>query len=240
VSGLPPTRRMERDGRSDEAGELPRGELLGPAASRLRRSGGASVDRWSCAGCSWWKPDGPDLHRGPLRRLALCVVASHGVGESAVLRGAGGRTSARGRLYHRGGPLRAAGEQTHDRRARSLPSLSRTGVDASHTRVRDRRARELCMARRARGVRGGWRASHSAPAPVRTRGRGDPGTFLPAGLVSPESAEHVHRQAHGGDAGRHLQRGARGRRETGWACEQRQRRLGGRDCDRGCVVRRSV
>ena len=214
------------------AGPPTRARSTGVAASRASAT---PTQRWYS---SAWRPaahganrTGPDVHRGPVRRLALRRPLPGGLRLAADQHGARRRPRADRRLHHGDGALRAAGQQADPGRAR-------------------RRARRIwpaswrCWAGRWswwRWGRSAWQAvsahyglrprpvfGHLAETPAARRAGA-------ARLVPPEPAEHLHRQADRADVRRRVHPGPpadrRGRVRT------RGRRAGGRTgCARGSGV----
>ena len=122
----------------------------------------------------------------------------------------GRRAGAARRLHRRGGALRAARQQADAGRDRPLPSASRRGARRAAARVGRRRAREDRV-RRVPAAAEARRPRAETPARVRPRRRTSPAERTDADrLLSPEPAEHEHRQAHGEDDRRRVQRGSQG------------------------------
>ena len=102
------------------------------------------------------------------------------------------------RLDHRAGPLRAAGQQAHHRRARRLPAVPRPGAGAAARTP----GCSWCSAGSA--TRACRATSGIRPRPPFGHGVEVPAARRPHGPVQlpREPAEHLHRQAHAGDARR--------------------------------------
>ena len=132
------------------------------------------------------------------------------------------------RLRDRGQPLPAAGQPADAGRARQLPALPGRRAPPARRQAGDRRARLLRLGRRAARAARARRGGPAAEASLRARSRGEGRGVGAARLLPPLPAEHVHRQAHRGDARRRLrEQGAGGgaswptsvsrRRDTGVA-----------------------
>ena len=179
-------------------------------ARRLRRPGGAAGDRRPGPGRPRRQPHRPDVHRRPLRRLALRGPAPGRLRQPARVGAPRRRAAPARRLRHRGRPLRAAGQQADAGGARQLPPLP--GARAGAARALPGRSSPSapsagtgsCAPPRALGVevpRPKPRFGHGAEADARP--------LAAARLLPPEPAEHLHRQADRADDRRRLRAGAR-------------------------------
>ena len=114
-----------RSRRRVKVAAVPRRDLLGAAGAGLRRSGGAHPPRRARAGGSRRQPHGPRVHRRRVGRLPVARDARGGP------RGPAGEPTCRRRAPaprcqdRRRRPLRAAGEQAHDRGAGDVPAVPR-------------------------------------------------------------------------------------------------------------------
>ena len=209
---LPAAGRVARGPRRRPAQALPRRGLLGEAAERLRRPGGAGRDRRPRPGRPRRQPDRPHVHRRPLRRVALRRPAPGRLRQPAESERRGDGLRLRRRLRHRRRPLRAAGQQADHRGARQLPPLPGARAGAARPLPGHRRPRRLRLGRLpARRPRARGRGA-AAQAPLRPRRRGRPRPLEAARLLPPQPAEHLHRQADRADDRRRLRAGAGARR----------------------------
>ena len=191
----------------DEAGRVPRRDVLGPAGAGVRRP------------------------RGPRLLVGLAPAAHGGNRTGRVFTGdrsgdwlyarctaPGSRTSRRRRRADDGLALRdayvaaavrcapPANKPTPDERDRCLP-VPRARARAAGPRPRDRRARRVRVrALWAACARPGVAAAPAAPEVRARRSRSDASASTVAGLLPPEPAEHVHRPAHRADARRGVRR----------------------------------
>ena len=115
--------RVARGRRARQAGVVPRPALLGPADRRLGRPGARRAGRRAGARRQRRQPHRPDLHRRPLRGLAVRGPAPGRA--SPPCRPAPTPATARARRHPDGGgrALRAAGQPAHGRRARHLRAV---------------------------------------------------------------------------------------------------------------------
>ena len=197
MPGVPATGGLARAGGVREGRALRRSGVLGQAGAGVRRSTGASVDPRSRAGGARRESHRPDLHRRSFGRLPVRVAPSVRRCQPGDVGRARRWSPADLRLHQRGEPLRAAGEQADAAGARHLHAVPRTGDRGARAVACDRGARRVRVGRRAAGARraGSPDASEAALRPC-GGGRGRP--VRAGGLLPPQPAEHVHRQAHAG------------------------------------------
>ena len=190
---MPAAGRVARGAGGGPAAAPPRRGLLGEAARRLRRPRGVAGDRRAGPGGPRRQPDRTDVHRRPLGRVALRGPAPRRPRQPPGLRAPRRRPAPRGRLHHRGRPLRAAGEQADAGGARQLPALPGAGA-ASCSAGRGRSSRSApsagtapCgrCARSARRCRGRGRASATRPRPRSAAGRWSAATTRASRTPSP-------------------------------------------------------
>ena len=171
-------------------------------------TGGVDRPRRPGAGGQRGEPDGPDVHRRPLGRLAVRGAAPGRAGESADV-GRPRRRAARCAAPTSPPSVRCAppdNKPTTGERDDCLPYLDRE-LALLGRRAGDGRARLVRLGRRrcARcgraGARSRGRSRGSGTAPRRRSGPLHADRLLP-----PEPAEHVHRQADRGDARRRPRR----------------------------------
>src|SRR5690606_3286447 len=135
---------------------------------------------------------------------------AHRLRQPAHCRAPGRRPGPRGRLDHRAGAVRAAGQQADARGARPLPALPRARAGAAHRAAAVLAAGPVRLPGAVRHPRG------VAPAPVRSRRRGAAAGRAGDPLQLPrQPAEHLHRQADGRDVRRRPAAGARDRGAAG-------------------------
>src|SRR3954454_14134916 len=193
---LPPPRRVARARGAREAGGVSRRGVLGPAAARLRRPGGARADPRAGPGGARRQPDRPHLHRRPLRRLPVRLAAPDGAGQPARERGARRRAAPRRRLCGRRGALRPAAQPPHAAGAGELRRVAGARGGAAGRAPRRRLPRRLRLGGRAAAAGRARRRGGRAPeAAVRPRRAGGGRPVAAARVLSPEPAEHLHRQA---------------------------------------------
>ena len=173
-------------------------DVLGPADAGLRRPGGAGADPRARARGARREPHRPDLHRRPLRATS-CSPSLHRVGlaNQAESIARGRRPAAARRLHGRRGALRAAREPADAGGARELlasgwSARSRCCPDVHVVLCLGGFAWESALRLRARARR---RADAAPEAEVRPRRGRRRRAVAAARLLSPEPAEHVHRQA---------------------------------------------
>src|SRR3954447_17995821 len=202
---------MARAERGGPAAALPGRALLGPAAAGGWGFAGRDRDRRVGAGRTRGEPDGPDLHRRPLRGLAVRGSTPCGAREPAQIRERERWAAPTRRLRHGGEPLPTASEPADHGGAGQLPAISGPGAAAAGLRAGPRRARLLRLDRitaRARGARG---RGATPTAALRAWGGGrDPdgrADLVDDRLLSPEPAEHVHGQADRADDGLRVRAG---------------------------------
>ena len=161
------------------------------------------------AGRARREPHRPGLHRRPLRRLAVrrrCTAPASPTSRRRSPPTTGSSCTTRtSRAAVRCAP--PANKPTPDERDRCLPFLVRE-LALLDRRAGRRRARRV----RVRGARRACSPPPASPLPmpapaVRPRRRGRDRAGRRARLLPPESAEHVHRQAHRADARRRLSPG---------------------------------
>ena len=160
---------------------------------------GDAADRRPGAGRARRQPHRAHVHRRSIGRVAVPGPAT-GPGSPtrpiSVARDDG--LELVGRLHHRAGAVRPAGQQADPGRARRLPALARGGGRAA-----PRTSRSFSRSGRSGSGRrpGGWdferipAFAHGAEATLAGRSG-------PAGLLPRQPAEHLHRAAHRGDARR--------------------------------------
>ena len=203
MQALRPAGGMARADRCRQASCLRKRGLLGPRRARLRRPGRGSGARGPGACCPWGEPHRADVHRRPLGRLPVFGAASLRLCQPAHLGALRRRPGTPRCVHHRGGALRAAGQQAHACGAGRLPPVPRTRANAAGQRPRGRRSRCVRLRRALHPRR------HTAAAEVRPRrhrGCAPRGgaccadaarRHLPHRLLVPsQSAEHVHRPPH--------------------------------------------
>src|SRR5215467_835202 len=205
VPSMPAARETPRGGRGRSAQTLSRPALLGPPAAGLRRFARSPAARRAGAGGPRRQPHGPDVHRGPQRRLALRRAPPRGLRQPPDGRAPGRRPAPARRVRHRRGPVRAAVQQARARRDRPLRALSLDRAAAAHARPRRRRARAHRLAGLSERTSRPRRTARASGAQVRTRGDHSLRRRHHADRdLSPEPAEHLHRQADAPDAPRNF------------------------------------
>ena len=128
MPSLPATRGVAGGLRRGPAAPIRRRGLLGPAAIWLWRPEGAAGHRRPGPRRPWRKPHRQDVHRRPVRRLALRGSAPGGLRKPAGVGQRRRRPRADRRLRDRRRALRAAGQQADPHRARQLPALPGAGA----------------------------------------------------------------------------------------------------------------
>ena len=178
---------------------LRRSGVLGAAGARVRRPGGARAHRGPGAGRPRREPDGPHLHRRPVRRLPLSRRCSVPASRTSPPRLARRRARAPGAFVSAVSRCAPPGNKpTPEERDRCLPFLAREIAAAGRLRV-DRGARGVRVGRALRALRADG-VPCPAPAAVRPWRRTRRSGRTAARLLPPEPAEHVHGQAHPGHA----------------------------------------
>src|SRR2546428_2389806 len=209
LPSLPPARRPSRSGRRSAAAALRRPEILGAPAARLRRRACATLARGAGAGRARRQPHRADVHRRSQRRLALRCAPPRGLRDAADLRAPRRRPAPARRRDHRHHPLRAAAEQALARRDRPLRALLAGRAAPARPRARGGGARPHRLAGLPALAAAAGPGAGGTHAAVRSwRGHALRGRRDAAGLLSPEPAEHVHRQADAADAARRVPGGA--------------------------------
>ena len=202
--------------RARETARVPRRHVLGEAGAGVRRSARATAHRRPGAGRARREPHGPRVHRRRRRRLGRLPD-----GGACAMRAS--PTSPRRSTSTTGSTLRDAfiaaavrcappdNKPTPEEIARCLPHLERELAALPRVSVvvaLGKIAFDAYLQLLKRG-----RRRVETPARVRSRRRTSPAERTDAvRLLSPEPAEHEHRQAHGGHAGRCLSRGPQGPR----------------------------
>jgi hypothetical protein len=220
---VPAPRGLARRGSRREARRVPRRGVLVAWRAGVRRSQGDHARARPRARGTRRQPHRADVHRRPLRRLAVPGDVPGGVRQPAHVGEPCRRPAPHGGLGHVGRQVRAAGQPPAADGARRLPALPA---------ARGRRVALLACRGVPRHVRlrgGLCRVRRAAAAAVRSRGRGGGGPADHRVLVPPEPAEHVHRSADRADARRGVRAGPRARRPRGRpAAELRRARRGAR------------
>ena len=196
--GAPPARlRPSRRGRSSAAARCPRlvawrervarekraafarREVLGPPDPGLRRPRRAHPRPRPGARRARRQPHRPRLHRRPLGRLPVRGAAPRRAANQPTSVHARRRPGAARRLDHRGGPLRAAGQQADARRARHAACPTRARARAAARAARDRLPRRVRVGRGAAPARRAGRSGAAAAAALRPRRRLPTRAWLP-------------------------------------------------------------
>ena len=193
---------MARRGGPHGPGLLRRPGLLGPRRSGVRRPERSARSGRPGPGRAGRQPHRQNVHRGPLRRLALRRPLPGGLRLATHQHGAGRRPRAHRRLRHRDGALRTAGQQADPGRARRVRAVPHPGA----------RPPAAGGGRGGTGavrLAGGQCALRAPAAPVlRPPGREHASRRADvARLLPPEPAEHVHGEADGADVRRRVHPG---------------------------------
>ncbi len=152
LPSLPPPGRLARGAGRRPAATLPGRGLLGSSGVWLRGPGSLDRDSRPGAGSPRRQPHRADVHRRPLRRLALCRPAPRRLRQPGRVAAPRRRIASAGRLRHRRRALRASRQQARPVRARQLPPLPRPRAGPARSLPNRRRARLVRLGRRPAGA----------------------------------------------------------------------------------------
>ena len=202
---MSPARSPPRANRACEDTAVRLRGVLGAARSGLRGGSRPASRRRARSRGSRRKSYRPHLHRGSKRRLALRGASPLRVLELTVLDRARRRPASARRVHQRRGPLRSARQQAHHRGDESLPQLSDARDRSSRGGSSGRGPRAHRVRRFSCGLARARTGNRQTEAEVLSRlGARSAVLGHSSRELSPEPAEHVHRQADPPHASRRL------------------------------------
>jgi hypothetical protein len=203
-------RTLARGGCQAPAEAFHRPTVLGETRPRLRRPEGPTPAGGPRSRGAWRQSHGAGLYRGCVGQLPLCGTPRGGRRQPSRVGPAGRRPDAFERARHGGMPVRSAGQSAPARRVREMPPLPPSGAHAAFARQRHRGLWRPRLRRGSDLPRRDRPSGPAAQASLRPRLPDADRDVSSLRQLSPEPAEHVHRQADSTNAAVGAAKGGRG------------------------------